>query len=205
MPGAGTRTAVASHRRAVACRLLDADVVVVGAGPAGSPRPCAGRRRTARRPRRQGHVPPRQVLRRRADHAGAARARPLGFDPATVPTGTSSTTPCCARRRVARSACRCRRARACSPPRRHGAARRRAGRPRRRRRRRCARRATASTARVDAARRPRRRRRSTASAGAGPLRDRRRRHVVAGPQGARAWPSRATWASGTRSASTPAT
>ena len=56
--------------------VLISDVVVVGAGPGrdgGGDR--AGPGRARRRRRRQGRVPARQVLRRRADDAGAARAR----------------------------------------------------------------------------------------------------------------------------------
>ena len=114
------------------------DTLVVGAGPAGVAAAIelrrAGRDVAARR---QGRVPPRQVLRRRADHARPARARAPRLRPgdgarlpgrrrrrAALPVGTHVQGPAPGRRRDLRR----RRSTA--------AARRRARRPRRRGRRR---------------------------------------------------------------------
>ncbi len=64
---------------------LHADVVVVGAGPAGTAAAIELRRagRSVDR-HRQGGVPARQVLRRRPDHARTARTRPPGARPGTI-------------------------------------------------------------------------------------------------------------------------
>ena len=154
--------------------------------------------------RRQGDVPARQVLRRRPDHAGPARARARSASTRpTVPTGTSSTPPWL-RSPSGREVC---------VPLPHGAGhvrRRRAAAasstPRwstwpRGRGRRCAR-ATA----FDGARRADADHVDLEVDGLGtvarPLRDRRRRDVVPDPQGARAGRARLPAASGTPSAST---
>ena len=58
------------------------DVVVVGAGPAGTAAAItAGPRRARGRRGRQGHVPPRQDLRRRAHHRRLRHLEHLGLDP----------------------------------------------------------------------------------------------------------------------------
>ena len=183
---------------------VHADVAVVGGGPAGAAAAITlARAGRARRRRRQGHLPARQVLRRRPDHRRppaprGPRARPGGG----ARRGRRSTTSSWCRRPAARSPSRCPAGRgtyaawpagSISTPRSstwpgppasrsldgHAVDRARAGRRRRH---------------------PRGRRASARSRAS--LRRRRRRDVVAGPQAGRRRASPATSASGTPSAST---
>ena len=205
-PARRTRSARDTRMGAtLAWRGAIADVVVVGAGPAG-----AAAATVLARAGRDVVVVDKAVFPRDkccGDGLTTLALRELersGSSPARSPTGRSSTAPCCARRAAARSACRCRRGRARTPRWRRGCSSttRSSTSPPRPARRSC--RATASTVTSTIV--------ATTSWSASRATARSRRATSSPPTacGARcarrsAWPSPATSASGTPSASTSAT